>query len=137
MSPLTAVPLDEIEFRASRASGPGGQNVNRRSTRVEARWNVRQSPALTEEERSRILERLATRISEHGVLRVVAYRERTQGRNRQRALARLQELVREALAEPKLRKKTKPPAAARRARLEAKRRRKRIKDLRRLPTPED
>lgn len=137
MSPFTAVPVDEIQFRASRAGGPGGQNVNRRSTRVEARWNVRESAAVTEDERARILGRLATRISEDGVLRVVAYRERTQGLNKQRALARLQELVREALAEPKPRKKTKPPPAARRSRLEEKRRRKKTKRLRRRPSVDD
>jgi ribosome-associated protein len=137
MCPFTAVPIDEIEFRASRAGGPGGQNVNRRSTRVEARWNVRESRVLTEEQRATILKQLATRISEGGVLRVVAYRERTQGRNRARALARLQELVAAALAEPKRRKKTTPPASAGRSRLQEKQRRKKKKQLRRRPSVDD
>jgi ribosome-associated protein len=129
--------MEEVEFRASRAPGPGGQNVNRRATRVEARWNVLASAAVTEEERSRILRRLASRISKEGVLRVVAYRERTQGRNKERAAARLQELVREAVRVRKRRVKTAPPASAKRARLEDKRRRKRIKQMRKRPSVED
>jgi ribosome-associated protein len=133
MSPFSGVPVDEIEFRASRAGGPGGQNVNRRSTRVEARWNVATSAAVTEEQRRRILRRLATRISKDGVLRVVAYKERSQWRNRERAAARLQELVSEALRVRKPRLKTRPPPSAKRARLEGKRRRKKIKEMRRRP----
>ncbi len=137
MTFFTGVPADEIEFYASRAGGPGGQNVNKRSTRVEARWNVRTSAALTDEQRARILERLATRISRDGVLRVVAYRERSQHRNRERALARLEELVREALERRKPRKRTAPPARAREARLRSKRRRKQVKALRKRPSLEE
>lgn len=137
MSDFAGIPIEEIEFRASRAPGPGGQNVNRRATRVEARWNVLMSAAVTEEERSRILRRLASRISKEGVLRVVAYRERTQRRNKERAAARLQELVREAVRVRKRRVKTAPPASAKRARLEDKRRRKRIKQMRKRPSIED
>lgn len=137
MSDFSGIPMEEVEFRASRAPGPGGQNVNRRATRVEARWNVLASAAVTEEERSRILRRLASRISKEGVLRVVAYRERTQGRNKERAAARLQELVREAVRVRKRRVKTAPPASAKRARLEDKRRRKRIKQMRKRPSVED
>jgi ribosome-associated protein len=133
MSGFNEVPLEEIEFRASRASGPGGQNVNKRATRVEARWNVLASDALSEEERSRVLERLASRISKDGVLRVVAYRERTQERNKELALELMQGLVREALQVRKRRVRTKPPKAAREARLTAKRRRKATKELRRRP----
>ncbi len=133
MSAFEEVPLDEIEFRASRAPGPGGQNVNRRATRVEARWNVLTSAALSEEERNHVLERLASRISKDGVLRVVAYRERTQERNRQLALERLRSLVRDALQVPRRRVKTRPPRSAREARLTAKRRRKSKKEFRRRP----
>lgn len=137
MSGFSGVPLQEIEFRASRAGGPGGQNVNRRATRVEARWNVRASAAVTEDERRRILRRLATRISKDGVLRVVAYKERSQRQNRELATARLQELVKQALAARKPRRKTVPPASAREARLRAKKLRKRIRAMRKPPSIED
>ncbi len=137
MSDFTGIPIGEIEFRASRAPGPGGQNVNRRATRVEARWNVLASAAVSEEERSRILRRLASRISKEGILRVVAYRERTQRRNKERAAARLQELVREAVRVRKRRVKTAPSRAAKEKRLASKRRRKRIKQMRKRPSIED
>ncbi|MGD2154214.1 MAG: hypothetical protein PVG79_13165, partial [Gemmatimonadales bacterium] len=71
MSKRNPVPDDEISFRATRAGGPGGQHVNRRATRVEASWNVRRSAALTDEEKERVLEKLASRIDKDGVLRVV------------------------------------------------------------------
>jgi ribosome-associated protein len=137
MSTFAGVPVDEIEFRASRASGPGGQNINKRSTRVEARWNVLESAVLTDTQRQQILRKLATRISAEGVMRVVAYRERTQRRNRELAVERLQELVKEALVERKPRKKKKPSAASKEARLESKRRRSRKKELRRRPSAEE
>jgi ribosome-associated protein len=134
---FSGVPIDEIEFRASRASGPGGQNVNKRSTRVEARWDVTASVVLNDEQRRKILKRLSTRISGEGVLRVVAYRERSQRQNRELAVERLQELVKEALSERKPRKKKRPSAASKQARLAAKKRRKRTKELRRRPSPDD
>jgi ribosome-associated protein len=137
MSAFDEIPLEEIEFRASRAPGPGGQNVNRRATRVEARWNVLDSAALNEEQRSRILERLASRISKDGILRVVAYRERTQERNKELALERMRELVREALQVPKHRVKTRPPKSAREARLKSKQHRKAKKERRRRPTVDE
>ncbi len=137
MSDFTGIPIEEIEFRASRAPGPGGQNVNRRATRVEARWNVLTSAAVSEEERRRILRRLASRISKEGILRVVAYRERTQRRNKELAAARLQELVREAVRVRKRRVKTAPSRAAKERRLASKRRRKSVKALRKQPSVED
>ncbi len=133
MTDFSGVPVEEIEFRASRAGGPGGQHVNRRSTRVEARWNVLDSQAVTEEERGRVLERLASRISKDGVLRVVAYKERSQARNKALAMARLQELVQGALRVEKRRVKTRPPKSAEEKRLRSKQRRKRIKELRKPP----
>jgi ribosome-associated protein len=117
------VPPDEVRFRASRASGPGGQHVNRSATRVEARWNVRQSPSLTEAQRERVLRKLEGRIDSRGVLRVVADERRSQLRNREAALARLTALVTQALKRPKPRKKTKRPRAAEERRLADKRRR--------------
>jgi ribosome-associated protein len=137
MSPLLRVPIEEIEFRASRARGPGGQNVNRRETRIEARWNVLASDAVNDEERARILRRLASRISKDGVLRVVAYKERSQQQNKALALARLQDLVIEALEVPKRRVKTRPPEKARETRLRSKRRRSRIKQMRKRPSKDE
>ncbi len=133
MTAFSGVPADEIEFRASRAGGPGGQHVNRRSTRVEARWNVLASQAVTEEERERILQRLSGRISKDGVLRVVAYKERSQARNKELAAARMQELVRDALRVEKPRRKTRPPKSAEEKRLRSKQRRKKIKEMRKPP----
>lgn len=131
------VPEHEIYFQASRSGGPGGQHVNRRATRVEACWNVRESPSLTEEERARILEKLASRIGKDGVLRVVAEDERSQYRNKELAKQRLRDLVVEALRVPKRRKKTRPPKSAAEKRLAEKSRRARLKQLRKPPKPDD
>ncbi|MHC4611252.1 MAG: alternative ribosome rescue aminoacyl-tRNA hydrolase ArfB [Planctomycetota bacterium] len=131
------VPEHEIYFQATRSSGPGGQHVNRRATRVEACWNVRESPSLTDEERARILEKLAARIGKDGVLRVVAEDERSQHRNKELAKQRLRELVAEALRVPKRRVKTRPPKSAAEKRLDEKSRRKRVKKLRKPPDPEE
>ncbi|NIR44273.1 MAG: aminoacyl-tRNA hydrolase [Gemmatimonadetes bacterium] len=131
------IPESEIFYQATRSGGPGGQHANRRATRVEACWNVRESDALTEAERERILERLASRIGKDGVLRVAAEDERSQHRNRELATQRLRDLVAAALHVPKKRKKTRPPKSVDRKRLEAKRRRQRIKKLRKPPDPEE
>ena len=117
------IPETELNIRASRAGGPGGQHVNQSSTRVEVRWNVAESPCLTEEQRARLLEKLSARIDSKGNLRVVADERRSQLRNREAAIERLNELVGKALKKPKPRKKTKPPASANIKRLEEKRRR--------------
>ena len=137
MTDETVVPENEVYFQASRSSGPGGQHVNRRETRVEACWNVRESPSLTEQERTRILEKLAARIGKDGVLRVVAEDERSQYRNKQLAAQRLRELVARALHVPKPRKKTRPPRSATEKRLEEKGRRGQVKKLRKQPEPEE
>jgi ribosome-associated protein len=133
----TKVPDDEIEFRASRSGGPGGQHANRRATRVEARWNVKESASLSEEERARILRRLEGRISKDGTLRVVAEEERSQHRNRQLATRRLRELVAEAIQVRKRRKPTRAPKSAQEARRREKQHRKRIKRQRKPPPPEE
>ena len=129
------VPDEEIELRATPSGGPGGQHANRRSTRVEARWNVRESPSLTEVERRRLLRRLESRIAADGTLRVVADEERSQHRNRRLAVARLRELVAEGLKVPKPRKPTRPSRAAKEKRLREKRQRQRKKKLRKPPPP--
>ncbi len=137
VSKRITVPDDEISFRATRSGGPGGQHVNRRATRVEASWNVRLSTALTDEERERILKKLASRIDNDGVLRVVADDERSQYRNKELAKQRLRDLVARALRVPKRRKKTRPPKSAVEKRLESKSRRGQVKKLRKPPAPEE
>ncbi len=117
------IPEPELSFRASRAGGPGGQHVNQSSTRVEVRWQVTESPSLTEDQRERLIEKLSSRIDSRGFLRVVAEERRSQLRNREAAVERLNALVSEALKRPKARRKTKPPASSNRKRLEDKRRR--------------
>ena len=131
------IPADELDIRATRSGGPGGQHVNTSSTRVEVRWNVGESPSITESDRERILEKLASRIDRHGVLRVVASARRSQLQNRETAIERLHELVNRALTRPKPRKKTKPSKAAKEARLNEKRRRAERKQRRRPVREED
>ncbi len=137
MTDETVVPESEIYFQASRSGGPGGQHVNRRATRVEACWNVRESPGLSDEQRTLILEKLASRIGKDGVLRVVAEDERSQHRNKVLAVERLRKLVAAALHVPKPRKKTRPPRSAAEKRLEEKGRRGHVKKLRKPPEPEE
>lgn len=120
-----SIALDEREIEESfvRASGPGGQNVNKLATAVQLRFDVRRSPSLPEAVRGR-LERLAgSRLTQDGVLVITARRHRTQERNRQDALARLLDLVRRAAVPPVPRRATRPSAASRVERLESKARR--------------
>jgi ribosome-associated protein len=116
-----SIPRRELETRASRAGGPGGQHVNTSSTRVEVRWNVLRSPALSDDQRARLAERLAARLDGEGWLRVVASDHRSQRQNRDAAEARLADVVRRGLAVPKARRATKPSRAAKQARLDEKR----------------
>jgi ribosome-associated protein len=133
------IAIDEREIEESfvRASGPGGQNVNKLATAVQLRFDVRRSPSLPADVRVR-LERLAgARLTSEGVLVITAQRHRTQARNREDALARLVDLIRRAAVAPRPRRPTRPPPAARERRVEAKKRRSGIKRLRRVnPLPE-
>jgi ribosome-associated protein len=108
---------DELTFVASRSSGPGGQNVNKVSTRVTVLLDVAASPSLSQEQKERIRERLATRVSAEGVLRVSSQRERSQSANRGAAVERLVELLRAALAEQPERRPTRVPRAVRERRI--------------------
>ena len=122
----------EIDEQFVRASGPGGQNVNKLSTAVQLRFDVRHSPSLPGDVRAR-LERLAgSRLTRDGVLVIIAQRHRTQLRNRQDALDRLLDLIRRAAVAPIRRRPTRPTKASRERRIEGKKRRGGIKHLRRV-----
>jgi ribosome-associated protein len=127
------VPVTELEFRASRSSGPGGQGVNTTSSKIELRWNVRESAALTDAQRQRVLDRLAPRLTDDGVLILTGSEHRSQLRNREAVLARFRAIVGEALEPPTPRRPTRPTRASKEQRLEGKRRRSETKRLRRPP----
>jgi ribosome-associated protein len=117
-----SIPRSELDVRVSRASGAGGQHVNKTSSRVEIFWNIPGSRALSEEQRSRLVEKLASKLTTEGSIRVVASDMRSQSRNRDLAEERLADLVRRALIIPKKRRATKPTRAAKEARLQSKKR---------------
>ena len=114
------IPRHELDFRASRAGGPGGQHVNTSSTRIELTWNLERSQALDDATRARLREKLASKLDGEGTVRVVASEMRSQSQNRTRAEERFAELLRKALVVPKPRKKTKPSRGAIERRLESK-----------------
>ena len=118
-----AIPRTELQYRATRAGGPGGQHVNTSSTRIELLWDLTRSQAVTDEERARIREKLAPRLDSEGMVRVVASDRRSQQQNKQAADERLAALVRHALHVPKRRRPTKPTKAAKERRLSEKKRR--------------
>jgi ribosome-associated protein len=126
-----AIDENEIEESFVRASGPGGQNVNKLSTAVQLRFDVRHSPSLPPDVRDR-LERIAgSRLTNEGVLVIIAQRHRTQVRNREDAQNRLVEMIRQAAIAPVKRRATRPTKASRERRIEGKKRRSGIKNLRR------
>ncbi len=122
-----SIPLGEIELRASRSSGPGGQHANVTDSRIEAVFDVEASPTLTDAQRARLLEKLGPQIS------AVAQDARSQARNRELALERLREKLAAGLKVPRKRKPTRPGRAARERRLEQKRRRSQRKQQRQRP----
>ena len=137
IAPGLDLPRSELEFRASRSGGPGGQHVNTSSTRVDVWWDIAQSPTLSEEQRARLATRLGARLDGNGRLRLVSSTSRSQLRNREEVTERLVRVVAEALRMPKQRKRTKPTRAAREKRLDAKRRRGATKRQRRRRPDEE
>jgi ribosome-associated protein len=123
-----AIPLEEVELRYSRSSGPGGQHAQKTETRVEAVFDVARSATLSEAQKKRVTARAGP------VVRAVAQDERSQSRNRELALERLGEAIRAGVRVPRKRRPTKPSAASRERRLEEKRRRAERKRLRKPPS---
>lgn len=121
--------VDEVEFVAVRAQGPGGQNVNKVSSAVQLRFDVRRS-SLPDPIKQRLLQRSDQRLNDDGVIVIKAQSARSQERNKVEALSRLQSLVDAASVEPKVRRKTRPTQASKRRRLQAKGERANIKSLR-------
>lgn len=117
VTPELAIPRNELQYRATRAGGPGGQHVNTSSTRVELLWDLNGSRAVTDEQRERLRHRLAARLDSEGMVRVVASDRRSQNQNRKEADERLAALIKHALHVPKKRRPTKPTRAAKERRI--------------------
>ena len=130
VTPTIVIDDAEIEERFVRASGPGGQNVNKVATAVELRFDAARSPALDEATRERLRRLAGARMTEEGVLVIDARRHRTQAKNRADARERLVALIRSAATPPRRRRKTAPTRAARAARVNVKRRRAQVKEAR-------
>lgn len=124
---MTRVPAHEIRFRASRAGGPGGQNVNKVETRVELLWDLESSTAFSTDQKAMLRTSLGRRLGADGIVRVVSQRFRSQARNREAAAERLQDIVARALTPRAVRRPTKPTKASKSARLDSKRRRATLK----------
>lgn len=130
-----SIPESELDFQASRSGGPGGQHANTTASRIQLRWNVDESHALTDRRRQIIRKRLGNRIDSSGILQITVDTHRSQHRNREEAVERFAELVADALRPRKKRKKTRPSRAANQRRLDKKKRRGRKKELRKKPRP--
>jgi ribosome-associated protein len=133
IDPSLTIPESELSYRATRAGGPGGQHVNTSSTRVELWWDLAGSRSLSEEQRTWLRKRLATRLDSSGQLRLVSAGSRSQLSNRKEVTRRFHELLKQAMVVPKKRKKTKPSRAVKERRLADKKKLSQKKDLRRRP----
>ena len=127
------IPLNEFHFSFARSSGPGGQNVNKVNTKATLRWDVTNSPSLPEGVRGRFIEQNRRRMTGDGEVIMTSQRYRDQGRNVADCLAKLRDLLETATVVPKTRKKTKPTRAAKRRRLNDKRKKSEKKQLRKSP----
>lgn len=127
ITPTLHIPEQELQVEFVRASGPGGQNVNKVATAVQLRFDVTHSLSLPEDVKARLVKLAGKRLTADGILVIDARRYRSQERNRQDAVQRLVNLVHKALATPKTRQPTKPGSASRQQRLEEKKRRSEIK----------
>ncbi len=138
ITPSLSIDENEIQVEFIRSSGPGGQNVNKVATAVQLRFNVDTSTALPDDVKARLHSIAGNRITEEGVLIIEAKRYRTQEQNREDAVARLVALIYRATEKPKPRRKARPSAAAKAERLDEKRRRGQIKQMRRnVPSDRD
>ncbi len=137
ITPSLSIDEDEITERAARASGPGGQHVNKTSTAIELRFDVRGSPSLPEDVKARLEGLAGSRLTQDGVLVLFAQGHRSQELNRQDARERLVDLIKRALHRPKPRKPTRPTYSSKLKRLDGKTRRSGVKNLRGRPSGED
>ena len=124
---MVTIPASELQFIASRSSGPGGQHVNKTDSRIQVRWNIPTTSALSDFLKRRVMMALSTRLTDDGDLLLASDSNRSQRRNRDDVIQRLAALVREALVPPKPRRKTKPTRASRQRRLDDKKRRSDVK----------
>lgn len=133
VTPGVFIPAAELQVTAISGGGPGGQHVNKSATRVAVQWNVRTSRALRDDQRERVLLKLASRLDSEGVIRIVGGEFRSQQQNRRAAFERLQQLVARALVVPRPRRATKPTFGSVQERLSTKRQRSETKQQRRRP----
>jgi ribosome-associated protein len=133
VAPGVQIPLAELQITAISGGGPGGQHVNKSATRIAVQWNARTSRALRDEQRERVLDKLASRLDSDGALRIVAGEFRSQQQNRRAALERLQQLISRALVIPRTRRATKPTRGSVLDRLSEKKQRSATKQQRRRP----
>jgi len=133
VAPGVHIPAAELQVSAISGGGPGGQHVNKSATRVAVQWNVRTTRALREDQRERVLLKLASRLDSEGMIRIVGGEFRSQQQNRRAAFERLQQLVARALVVPRPRKATRPTFGSVQERLSTKRQRSQTKQQRRRP----